>query len=196
MFEAVGRGSLILIPLLHFHPGAASTLFAHLLPLSPDQIYGAVTRLTPHLFAVSGAVLAVITAHHLGGWAEGTPGHAQVALEIAALAALFALAQPLIAFVVYFCVWHSFRASLRQAAKLDSSSPRAALHAFARHAWPTTVAAFLMGAIGYALAGDQSSDTKIIQVVFVGLSALTAPHILFSWLAARHARMSPNAGTR
>ena len=101
--EAVGRGGLILIPLLHFHPEAASTLFAHLVPMSPSELYAAITSASPHLFVVSGAVVAVVMAHHLGGWAEGAPGHAQVALEIGALAALFALAPPLVAFIVYFC---------------------------------------------------------------------------------------------
>ena len=190
VFEAAGRGSLILIPLLHFHPEAASNLFAHLVPLSPSELYAAITAASPHLFVLSGAVLAVVMAHHLGGWAEGTTGHAQVALEIGALAALFALAPPLVAFIVYFCVWHSFRHSLRQAAKLDPSSPRAALQAFVRRAWPTTAAAILMAVVGYALIGAQSSDVKIIQVVFVGLSALTAPHIVLSWLASRTASVS------
>ncbi|MGB9339741.1 MAG: Brp/Blh family beta-carotene 15,15'-dioxygenase [Polyangiales bacterium] len=196
VFEAVGRGSLTLIPLLHFHPEAASTLFAYLVPMSPTELHAAISSASPHLFVVSGAVLAVVMAHHLGGWAEGTPGHAQVALEIGALAALFALAPPLVAFIVYFCVWHSFRHSLRQAAKLDPSGPRAAFQAFVRRAWPTTGAAFLMAVVGYALIGAQSSDAKIIQVVFVGLSALTAPHIVLSWLASRTASVSATTNLR
>ncbi|NND29980.1 MAG: beta-carotene 15,15'-dioxygenase, Brp/Blh family [Myxococcales bacterium] len=189
-FEAVGRGSLVLVPLLHFHPEAASSLFAYLVPMSAQQINVTITAITPPLFAVSGSVLSVIMAHHLGGWAEGNAGHARMSIEIAALAALFALAPPLVAFVVYFCFWHSFRHSLHQAAELDPSTPRAAFRAFVRHAWPTTTGAFLIGAVGYVFLGDQSADAKIIQVLFVGLSALTAPHIALSWIEARKLRLS------
>lgn len=192
-FEAVGRGSLVLVPLLHFHPEAASSLFAHLVPMSAQEINDTVTALTPPLFAISGSVLSVIMAHHLGGWAEGNAGHARMAFELAALAALFAFAPPLVAFVVYFCFWHSFRHSLRQAAELDPSTPRAAFRAFVRHAWPTTAGAFLIGAVGYVFLGDQSSDAKIIQVLFVGLSALTAPHIVLSCIEAR--KLRPSATT-
>jgi Brp/Blh family beta-carotene 15,15'-monooxygenase len=195
-FEAVGRGSLVLVPLLHFHPEAASALFAHLVPMSAQEMSGTITAFTPPLFALSGSVLSVIMAHHLGGWAEGNATHGRVALEIAALATLFALAPPLVAFVVYFCFWHSFRHSLRQAAELDPSSPHAALRAFVRRAGPTTAAAFLIGAAGYGLLGAPSSDAKIIQVLFVGLSALTAPHIVLSCLEARTPRATATTNIR
>jgi Brp/Blh family beta-carotene 15,15'-monooxygenase len=195
-FEAVGRGGLVLVPLLHFHPDAASSLFAHLVPMSAEEISATIKAVTPPLFAVSGSVLSVIMAHHLGGWAEGNAGHARVALEIGSLAAIFVLAPPLVAFGVYFCIWHSFRHSLRQAAELDPSTPHAAFRAFVRHAWPTTAAAFLIGALGYGLLGVQSSDAKLVQVLFVGLSALTAPHIALSCIEAHKSRLSATTDLR
>lgn len=183
--EAAARGALVIVVLIHMHPEAASRLFAHLIPTSADAVYATVVTVSPRLAVVSGAMLAVVMAHHLGGWAEGVPEHGRIALEIAALTALFCLAPPLIAFVVYFCCWHSFRHSMGQAAELDASSAKAGFLALLRHAWPATLGAILMGAAGYVLLGAQTSREGVLWIVFVGLSALTVPHVLFSWLVHR-----------
>ena len=155
------------------------------MPLTSDTIIDSIVAVSPHLFLLGGAAFAVVMAHHLGGWAEGRPGHGGVALELASLAALFCLAEPLIAFTVYFCLWHSFRHSLSQAFRLDPSSPRAAFRAFVRHAWPMSVAAFLLAAAAFVVAGVEASAERVVWVVFVGLSALTAPHIVVNSLADR-----------
>ena len=141
--------------------------------------------MSSHLFLLAGAAFAIVMAHHLGGWAGGSQGHGRVALELASLAALFCLAEPLIAFTVYFCLWHSFRHSLSQAYRLDPSGPRAAFRAFLRHAWPMSLAAVLLAFAGFLVADVEASPETVVWVVFVGLSALTAPHIMFSSWADR-----------
>ena len=183
--EAAGRGGLIFVAILHAHPDEAAHLFSYLLPASASDIQASIMALSPRLVAVNGALLTVILAHHLGGWAQGLFEHRRLAIEIVALTLLFSLAPPLIAFVTYFCFWHSFRHALWQAAQLDDTSPRRAFRAFAARAWPTTLGAILVGAVAYALVGGEAPGEAVIRVVFIGLSALTVPHILFTVLAER-----------
>lgn len=181
--EAAARGGLVIVALLFMHPAEVSELFSHLLPTSLPTIEATVARVSPLLAAVNGALLAVVLAHHLGGWAAGSDAHGRNAAEIIALFALFCLAPPLVAFIVYFCLWHSFRHSVRLAARLDSTGPGRALAAFVRHAWPTTLGAVGLGLASYFLLGDQTTQTAILRVVFIGLSALTVPHVVFHMLA-------------
>lgn len=183
--EAAARGALIFVALLHAHPNEAALLFSYLLPASAADIQASIVALSPRLVVVTGALVAVILAHHLGGWAQGLVGHGRLATEIFALTLLFLLAPPVVAFVTYFCFWHSFRHALWQAAQLDDASPGRAFRAFIRHAWPTTVAAIAIGAGSYAVIGTDAPAAALVQVVFIGLSALTVPHILFTVLAER-----------
>ena len=167
------------------HTAEVSELFSHLVPLSAAEIETQLAFTAPKLALLTGTLLAVVVAHHLGGWAAGSDPQGLIALEIGALLVLFSVAPPLVAFVIYFCCWHSFRHSLHQAAMLEPSGPKPAWLAWARHAWPTTVAAIaLLLAAGFWLEAE-SLESTVIRVVFVGLSALTLPHIVFCWLAER-----------
>ena len=158
-------------------------MFAPLVPTSMEKVHSVVMAVGPPLALVNGSVLAIVMAHHLGGWAQGFTDHGLVAFEIAALLVLFYTTPPLVAFVVYFCFWHSIRHSIRLAARLKPSSAKAGLRAFIRHAWPMTLSATAIGTGAYALLKDRASAHAIVQVVFVGLSALTLPHVVLSWWA-------------
>jgi len=101
--------------------------------------------------------------------------------EIAGVAVLSACAPPLVSFTVFFCLMHSLRHLLRAAMGEGAMSVRALVRAAA---WPmvgTGVAAL----VAWPLLGMQSLDAAVMQLVFVGLAALTVPHMVLVEVAAR-----------
>ena len=131
------------------------------------------------------SVLGLLAAPWLGATAFACVLQARTsrlaAAEHAALAALSVAAPPLVAFTVYFCAMHSPRHILRTLAGLRGGAARRAL---ATALWPT--AAVLAAAVGVgALAGGVPMETRVMQLVFVGLAALTLPHMVLLERARR-----------
>lgn len=111
------------------------------------------------------------------------------AFEMAALAALLVAATPLVSFTVYFCAMHSPRHILRTVLGMPVIEARNALRLAL---WPTlaVLAALLVG--GW-LSSGRAIQPVILQLVFVGLAALTLPHML---LLERSRRVQPPAHRR
>ncbi len=86
------------------------------------------------------------------------------AAELASLALLGVTASPLIAFSVYFALWHSPRHLLRVKASAAAVVPTLAATALT-----------IGGAFAAWMVLDPATTTAI-RVVFVGLAALTGPH--------------------
>lgn len=83
----------------------------------------------------------------------------------------------LLAFGLYFCLDHSIRHALRVAARFAPTSQRQGLRKYATRAMPATLAT-----VGLAIAvGAQESggfgEAELAKLVFVGLAALTLPHV-------------------
>ncbi|MBC7726364.1 MAG: Brp/Blh family beta-carotene 15,15'-dioxygenase [Microbacteriaceae bacterium] len=115
----------------------------------------------------------------------GTSRHA--ASEWAALATLSVVAPPVVAFTVYFCAMHSPRHILRTLAGLPGLEARSAL---ALALWPTlTVLAAL--ALTAWLLSDRPIEARVMQLVFVGLAALTLPHMVLLERARQVALPAP-----
>ena len=95
-------------------------------------------------------------------------------IELAAIGALSAASPPLIAFGVFFCVMHSARHLLRVAAYASDLRPGALL------AVAMGPMAFVLGASTacWFVMGTVPVDARIMQLLFVGLAALTVPHML------------------
>jgi Brp/Blh family beta-carotene 15,15'-monooxygenase len=96
------------------------------------------------------------------------------ACESAGLAVLSLGAPPLVAFCAYFCLMHSPRHILRTFASLQRAEARQAL---ALALWPT-LAVLIAAALVFGLANDIPLEARVMQLVFVGLAALTLPHML------------------
>lgn len=108
-------------------------------------------------------------------------------LEIVAIVSLMIAAAPLLAFTIYFCGWHALRHSIRSAMALDPRSPRRASWLYLRATTAPTVATILLAApIGaYLLVADARLPAEAVaQITFIGLFALTVPHVLLdAWPA-------------
>ncbi len=95
-------------------------------------------------------------------------------LSLISLAILVLLLPPLISFALYFCLWHSRSHTLRIWKSLESDNERRRSFieaaAYSLFAWATALAFFML------YQGSMSS--ALIQLTFIGLAALTVPHML------------------
>ena len=99
------------------------------------------------------------------------------ASELIALAALSVTAPPLVAFTMYFCAMHSPRHILRALGSFPHSEVRNALM---MALWPTLAVLAVLAALAVTgrLSGGRSTPQWVMQIVFVGLAALTLPHMV------------------
>lgn len=95
------------------------------------------------------------------------------ALEMGSVGLLAALAPPLFAFVVFFCGMHSARHIIRTIDYSGRFPPRLILGA----ALLPMVGVLVATAAAWHFLGGASPDARVIQLVFVGLAALTVPHM-------------------
>jgi beta-carotene 15,15'-dioxygenase len=95
------------------------------------------------------------------------------AVELGAVGVLAIAAPPLISFVVFFCGMHSARHILRS---VDYSG-RPSLYRLLAAALLPMLGVLGGSALAWYFLREISLDAKIIQLVFVGLAALTVPHM-------------------
>jgi Brp/Blh family beta-carotene 15,15'-monooxygenase len=95
------------------------------------------------------------------------------ALEMGAVAVLAVLAPPLISFTVFFCAMHSARHILRTIDYSGRTSPGLILGVTLLPMLGVLVAS----AVAWHFLCGTPVNGAIIQLVFVGLAALTVPHL-------------------
>ena len=101
-------------------------------------------------------------------------GRWQAALELGCSTALLVVLPPITAFTLYFCLMHGARHILRSLAQEDPA------------VWPllfglsvlAMLGVLLMAAGGWWLMADALLEERVIRLVFIGLAALTLPHLL------------------
>ena len=107
------------------------------------------------------------------------------AFELLGAAALALLAPPLMFFIVYFCALHSAR-HLREGFREE--------HGHGRRLTLLVVAAYTLAPLALAAAflvgtaGTAALDEQLLRVVFIGLAALTVPHMALVTLGDRALR--------
>ena len=97
-----------------------------------------------------------------------------VAVEMLAVAVLALLVPPLVSFTLYFCFMHSVRHIFRSVQITKQFS--VAYHV--KMVVLPMAGVFFAVLISWFLLKDQSIDQRIIQIVFLGLAALTVPHMV------------------
>ncbi len=156
-------GAIIVLPAL-FHAAEIESLFTMLMGSSSAH---RMTRCLQWLAWpwLAGVTLAAITL----GRRMPRP-----ALELATLGCLSLAAPPLYAFTVFFCLMHGARHILRTVAYAGDTPARRLI---AVNVLPMILvsAAVLLVATHVA---RQPFDATIVRMIFVGLAALTAPHMI------------------
>lgn len=156
-------GAIIILPAL-LHAEDMARLFALLAGAQPSSI------LVPWLSLMAwpwlaGLALALLQRFRVD-WLT--------ALEMGAVGALATIAPPLVAFVVFFCGMHSARHILRSMDYSGRSSLRLVLAA----AFLPMLGVLAGSAVAWYFLKETSLDARIVQIVFVGLAALTVPHMV------------------
>ena len=95
--------------------------------------------------------------------------------EFTLLAVVFAFLPPLVSFALYFCIIHTGRHMRRIWHVLASSSSQKALY---RQAAGFTLASWIVGGAAFLWLETGDLDAALLQVVFIGLAALTVPHMI------------------
>jgi Brp/Blh family beta-carotene 15,15'-monooxygenase len=107
-------------------------------------------------------------------------------LELVALPLVFMRLEPLLAFTLYWVGFHSVHVLLIASSKEQGSVSAAAWSAY-RQASPATVATLALAALAYAaFFHDQTMMAGGMAIVFMGLSILNTPHMLFVSITARY----------
>ncbi|MHA7836112.1 MAG: Brp/Blh family beta-carotene 15,15'-dioxygenase [bacterium] len=105
--------------------------------------------------------------------------------------AAFATLPVLLAFGLYFCLDHSMRHGLRVAWAFGPESRARALRRYLCRAAPLTILSVFPVVVGAQWVGVASSGDAAFRTLFIGLAALTWPHVLLSeLLEARGGRYS------
>ena len=95
--------------------------------------------------------------------------------EFILLAVVFSFLPPLVSFALYFCIIHTGRHMRRIWHVLASSSSPKELY---RQAAGYTLASWLVGGVAFLWLETGNLDAALLQVVFIGLAALTVPHMI------------------
>ena len=95
--------------------------------------------------------------------------------EFILLAVVFAFLPPLVSFALYFCIIHTGRHMRRIWHVLALTSSPKGLY---QQAVGFTLASWLVGGAAFLWLETGDLDAALLQVVFIGLAALTVPHMI------------------
>jgi len=183
--------AFLLISALHFSgdpegetPALFRTLYGGAIILCPMALHAEEVSQLFAALAGEAAAQAIITALQWAAW----PWLAAIVLaaiiaakrdlarsiELVSVTALLIFAPPLIGFTIFFCGMHSARHVLRTR---DYSSAGTLRHLLRIAAWP--MLATVVGiAVAWWLSDGKPLDMRLAQLLFVGLAALTVPHMI------------------
>jgi Brp/Blh family beta-carotene 15,15'-monooxygenase len=184
-YAALARGAVPVAGPCVFFPERTAEIFGWLLG-SVAEVDGGFVRvcgLVAGCLALPGLIGAAVLA-----WSDRSRSSVRrwlPGVEMGVLVWLTAIAPPLLSFAVYFCVFHSVRHSLRSAAGLEGGSVRRALSRYGRAvALPTALTVIAGAAALWLLPLGELGREGLTRVVFVGLFALTVPHVMLEYAMA------------
>ena len=159
------------------HGGLISIAIPCLQPTLVEPIFAVLIGVNNADVLMSGITLLFIpwTISCIGyfGYAYFKPQYRKTLISLLMLLGLFSALAPLFSFALYFCLWHSRGHMLRLWHSLAQSERTRSI----REAVIYTISAWVsMGIIFYYLQGEAS--TLLVQLTFIGLAALTLPHML------------------
>jgi len=165
----VGYGLWVLSLPVTFHPEQVTPLFEMLGATQAATL----VAVAPYTLALGGALLggglALSPRRALSDWRDPL-----------LLVGGAALLHPLAYFIAYWCFLHSPRHLELAARDLGLHGWRARLKAVA----PTTLATYALALAALPFLMDLPSDAILMRIVFIGLAALTVPHMVLEFIAS------------
>ena len=165
--EIVAHGGLVIVGISQLHQPEVDVIFGYLTGADTAFIWHALDILT----VVVGIAVAICIGQGL--WHRRWRS---TALELVALGVLFAMTPPLVGFAVYFCLVHSAR---HVASIIGSLRREMSRFALVNQAALLTVASWVAGGLALWWFADQADpEPMLMRVIFIGLAALTVPHMI------------------
>ena len=157
-------GCAVIVCPMALHAAEVSQLFSLLAGAPAAQSVVAVLQVTAWPLVLAIGLAAVVGARH----------NMARSVELVSVAAVLTVAPPLVGFTIFFCGMHGARHVLRTRDYSDAGTFR---HLLRIALWPMLVT--LGGATaGWWFSEGQPLDLRLMQLLFVGLAALTVPHML------------------
>ena len=109
-------------------------------------------------------------------------------IDLCAILILNYFCHPLFAFTLYFCFLHSVRHSITLMQDLDKDFSKS-IKMFIRKSLPLTiVTAFIFVVAFIFLMSEYDINSSINKVIFIGLAALTFPHIILEYILEKNGK--------
>ncbi|MGB1364760.1 MAG: Brp/Blh family beta-carotene 15,15'-dioxygenase [Candidatus Poseidoniaceae archaeon] len=164
--EVLMRGGLVLAGISLFHRSESDAIF--------ETLIGSNTALVWLFLQAVGVMTLVLVP--LVIYTKPTEERKSATIEVVALLLLFAIAPPLLGFAIYFCGIHSVRHFKHMGILLKSTLQQFQITR------TTIVFSLLTWAAGLLVLVNQSPaiglEPALLQVIFIGLAALTVPHMI------------------
>jgi len=165
--EIIAHGGLVIVGISQLHHPEVDVIFGYLTGADTALVWQALDVMT----VIVG--LATVICIGQGLWYRRWRS---TALELVALSVLFAMTPPLVGFAVYFCLVHSARHVAGIIGSLRREMSRVAL---VNQAAILTVASWAVGGLALWWFADQADpEPMLMRVIFIGLAALTVPHMI------------------
>ncbi len=197
--RAIGRGSIAVLTPVAAWPNEVAGIFAVLLGVgvaggeAGGEAGPAFWLIDPAVLRLVGLIgLALAVPAILDAVVTSRRGRGRLPLVEPVVVLLAGVLLPPVAFfTLYFCLVHAVRHSLRSAAGNVPDRFAGAIADFARVTWPATAVTIVGGVVagGWLVSGAEVPPVQAtLSVVFIGLHALTVPHVLLALLERRAAR--------
>ena len=109
-------------------------------------------------------------------------------IDLFAIVILNYFLHPLFAFTLYFCFLHSVRHSITLMQDLDKDLSKS-IKIFIRKSLPLTIVTASIFVVAFVfLMSEYDINSSINKVIFVGLAALTFPHIILEYILEKNGK--------
>ncbi len=109
-------------------------------------------------------------------------------IDLFAILILNYFLHPLFAFTIYFCFLHSVRHSITLMQDLDKDLSKS-IKIFIRKSLPLTIITASIFVVAFVfLMSEYDINSSINKVIFVGLAALTFPHIILEYILEKNGK--------
>ena len=164
--ESLARGGIVIAGISQFHKVDADYIFQVLIGSNTDLVWLFLDAALAITIACCGITIAAKKGQERGKFFG----------EIAGLTLIFAILPPLVGFSIYFCLIHSVRHFATMKTMLSDTISKLQITK------TTVLFSAICWAVGLIILAQQSSnigvEPALLQVIFIGLAALTVPHMM------------------
>ena len=164
--ESLARGGIVIGGISQFHRVDADEIFQVLIGSNTELVWLFLNSVVPMTLIF--AILSMVN--------KNTGERGSLLAEIAGLALIFSILPPLVGFAIYFCLIHSIRHFASMRAMLSDTITKLQITK------TTILFSAISWAAGLIILAQQSSnigfEPALLQVIFIGLAALTVPHMI------------------